>query len=221
MVKAAFLSKCLGLDALPLYCTTGLPTQRAETHNFCYIKSVFLHPKIHDRRLHDLFFWQTGLHRAYFLHQNHRPFLCPHRHLRGITRLASHWCRQPGCLGGNFALFNLLFLFYTLNFRTLLIQVDQEALRLNFGVFTWRVPRGNIAACRLDDDLPILMRYGGAGIHFMLVHGRYRASFNFLEYPRVVVELQEKVGPVRDISFTTRHPEQVTRLLRGAAPKEV
>jgi hypothetical protein len=115
----------------------------------------------------------------------------------------------------------LLFLFYTLNFRTLLIQVDQEALRLNFGVFTWRVPRGNIAACRLDDDLPILMRYGGAGIHFMLVHGRYRASFNFLEYPRVVVELQEKVGPVRDISFTTRHPEQVTRLLRGAAPKEV
>jgi hypothetical protein len=115
----------------------------------------------------------------------------------------------------------LLFLFYTLNYRTLLIQIDQEALRLNFGVFTWRVPRGNIAACRLDDDLPALMRYGGAGIHFMFIRKRYRASFNFLEYTRVVVELKEKAGPVQDISFTTRHPEEVTRLLRGAAPKEV
>jgi len=115
----------------------------------------------------------------------------------------------------------LLFLLYTLNYRTLLIQIDRDMLRLNFGVFTWRVPRGNIAACRLDDDLTALQRYGGAGIHFMLVRSRYRASFNFLEYPRVVVELKEKAGPVRDISFTTRHPEEITRMLQPTAHKEV
>ena len=58
------------------------------------------------------------------------------------------------------------------------------------------------------------MKYGGAGIHFMTVHNRYRASFNFLEYPRVVIAFKKKVGLVRDISFSTRRPEEVTRLIR-------
>lgn len=32
--------------------------------------------------------------------------------------------------------------------------------------------------------------------------------FNFLEYPRVVLELSKKMGPVRDVAFTTRQPEK-------------
>jgi hypothetical protein len=60
------------------------------------------------------------------------------------------------------------------------------------------------------------MRMGGAGIHFMMVRGRYRASFNFLEYPRVVIAFKKKVGPVRDISFTTRRPDDVIRLIKEA-----
>jgi len=57
---------------------------------------------------------------------------------------------------------------------------------------------------------------GGAGIHFMMIRKRYRASFNFLEYPRVVIALKRKVGPVQDISFSTRRPDDVLRLIREA-----
>lgn len=58
---------------------------------------------------------------------------------------------------------------------------------------------------------------GGAGIHFMTIRARYRASFNFLEYPRVVVAFKKKVGLVRDISFSTRRPDEVLRLIQEAA----
>ena len=92
------------------------------------------------------------------------------------------------------------FFFCALNYRTLRIRLTNKSLKLTFGIFTWTVPLENIEACRLD-EIPVLMRFGGAGIHFMLIRRRYRASFNFLEYPRVVIALKRKVGPVRDISF--------------------
>jgi hypothetical protein len=109
-----------------------------------------------------------------------------------------------------------MFLFYTINFRTLVLRLDRESLRLKFGLFCWKVPVKNIRECRLD-KLPTVMRYGGAGIHFMLIRGRYRASFNFLEHPRVVIQFKEKVGPVRDISFSTRYPDEVIRLVQETA----
>ncbi len=112
-----------------------------------------------------------------------------------------------------FAVFCAIFIFYSLNFRTLLIRIASESLKLTFGIFTWTVPLDNVEDCQLD-ELPALMKYGGAGIHFMLIRNRYRASFNFLEYPRVVVGFKRKRGPVRDISFSTRRPEEVVRLIR-------
>jgi hypothetical protein len=115
-----------------------------------------------------------------------------------------------------FALFFAFFLFYTLNYRTLVIRLSPDTLRLGFGVFAWTIRLDNVADCRLD-DLPLLMRCGGAGIHFMLIRRRYRASFNFLEHPRVVVALRRRIGPVRDVSFSTRRPDDVIRLLQAAA----
>jgi Ca2+/Na+ antiporter len=116
-------------------------------------------------------------------------------------------------LGAVFLVFFALFLFYSLDYRTLLIQISATALRLKFGIFSWTVPLDNIEDCRLD-ELPTVMRQGGAGIHFMLIRKRYRASFNFLEYPRVVVALKKKIGPVRDISFSTRQPDEIVRLTK-------
>jgi hypothetical protein len=78
------------------------------------------------------------------------------------------------------------------------------------------VPLDNLEECRLD-KIPLLMSMGGAGIHFMSIRKRYRASFNFLEYPRVVIAFKRKVGPVRDISFSTRRPDDVLRLVQEAA----
>lgn len=117
-------------------------------------------------------------------------------------------------LAGVFLTFFALFLFYVVNYRTLTIQITAQALNLTFGIFRWRVPRDNVADCQVD-ELPLLMKYGGAGIHFMFIRQRYRASFNFLEYPRVVVAFRKKVGPVRDISFSTRLLDTVLRLMLG------
>jgi Ca2+/Na+ antiporter len=113
-----------------------------------------------------------------------------------------------------FCLFGL-FLFYSVNYRTLIIHLTSESLKLTFGIFTWTVPLDNVEECRLD-DIPVLMRMGGAGIHFMSIRKRYRASFNFLEHPRVVIAFKRKVGPVRDISFSTRRPDDVLRLTQEA-----
>lgn len=112
------------------------------------------------------------------------------------------------CLSG-------FFLFYVVNYRTLIIRLTSESLKLTFGIFTWTVPLDNIEECRLD-YVPLFMRMGGAGIHFMVIRRGYRASFNFLEHPRVVIAFRRKVGPVRDISFSTRQPDDVIRLVREA-----
>jgi hypothetical protein len=107
----------------------------------------------------------------------------------------------------------ILFLFYSLNYRTLLIHLTPASLKLTFGIFTWTIPVDNIQECSLD-ELPVIMKYGGAGIHFMFIRKRYRASFNFLEYPRIVIAFKRKVGLVRDISFSTRQPGDVIHLIK-------
>lgn len=103
------------------------------------------------------------------------------------------------------------FLFYSLNYRTLVIRVSPNGLRLRFGLFEWTIPLESLEACSPD---PLsLWRVGGAGIHFTSVGRRYRAMFNFLEHPRLVVALKVKKGPVRDIAFSTRKPAELMRLL--------
>jgi len=111
--------------------------------------------------------------------------------------------------------FSCLFLFYVVNYKALIISITSESLNLSFGIFKWRVPFDNIENCKLD-ELPAFMKYGGAGIHFMNIRNRYRASFNFLEYSRVVIALKNKVGLVRDISFSTRQPEDILQIVQKA-----
>jgi len=93
------------------------------------------------------------------------------------------------------------------------IYLTSDSLKLTFGIFTWKVPMENIEDCHLD-EIPMVMRMGGAGIHFMTIRKRYRASFNFLEYPRVVIALKRKTGLVRDISFSTRQPDDVLYFIK-------
>jgi hypothetical protein len=112
-----------------------------------------------------------------------------------------------------FGCFSLFFLFYVFNYRVLFIQVSEDELTLKFGLFTWHISLDNIETCFIDETS--LWRIGGAGIHFTPLGGRYRAMFNFLEYPRVVVCLKEKKGPVRDIAFSTTRPDEVMGLLKG------
>ena len=123
-------------------------------------------------------------------------------------------------LAAVFLFFLALFLFYAVNYRTLSIRLTADVFKLSFGIFRWVIPLNNISDCQLDDNLPGLMKYGGAGIHFMFIDKRYRVSFNFLEYPRVVIGLKKKVGWVRDVSFSTCQPDELMRLIQGAVPTD-
>lgn len=114
-----------------------------------------------------------------------------------------------------FLIFFVVFLFYTVNYRVLIIRITPTSLILCFGIFTWKVLLENIASCRIDELTPV-EQYGGAGIHFMMVHGRYRANFNFLEFPRLVIMLKRKSGLVKDISFSTRRPDKILGIIINA-----
>jgi hypothetical protein len=116
-----------------------------------------------------------------------------------------------------FALF-LVFLFYSINYRTLRIRLSHDFLTLQFGLFRWKVSLDEIASCELD-DLPPLKKWGGAGIHWMWVRRRYRISYNFLEHHRIVVAFQKKKGWISDLSFSTRRPGRLLRLLRELTGK--
>jgi len=113
-----------------------------------------------------------------------------------------------------FLFFFIVFSFYSLNYRTLIIHITSDSLRLSFGVFSWTIPFSNVDTIQPDDELPALTKYGGAGIHFMLHQKRYRASFNFLEHSRVVLGLKRKAGLVRDISFSTCQPDEIIRIIQ-------
>ena len=125
-----------------------------------------------------------------------------------LALFAWHWS-SVGWNGWTitFLCVSAFFLSYSLNYRTLKIQLTSETLQLTFSIFTWKIAISDIKNCYLDENT--IWRFGGAGIHFMWIKGKYRAFFNFLEHPRVVVTLKKKKGPVREIAFSTKHPEQV------------
>ena len=112
-----------------------------------------------------------------------------------------------------FLCISVFFLFYVFNYRTLKIHLTHESLQLSFGIFTWTIPIAHIDHCYLD--APSIGSVGGAGIHFTWVKGNYRAFFNFLEYPRVVVAFKKKKGPVKEVAFTTQHPEKVMQIIQS------
>lgn len=107
----------------------------------------------------------------------------------------------------------LFFLFYSLNYHTLKIQISPDRLELQFGLFTWKVALSNIKRCQIDSNS--LWRLGGAGIHFTWIKGKYRVFFNFLEYPRVVLRLKKKQGLVQEIAFSTRQIEKVLEFIES------
>lgn len=112
-----------------------------------------------------------------------------------------------------FLFLGIFFFLYTVNYRVLRIEIDGGRLSLQFGLLRWRTEFSRMADCQLDDS-PWWIKYGGAGVHFAMVRGKYRVYFNFLEHPRVLVSLSVRQGPVRQICFTTRQPDQVLALLK-------
>ena len=136
--------------------------------------------------------------------------------LTAVFLTLSIWCWTTSGLSGWSVVLTILFtffLFYLFNYKTLKIRITPETLQLTFGIFTWKIPISIIKNCYLDENS--LLRLGGAGIHFMFIKGKYRAFFNFLEYPRVVLSLKKKHGVVQEVVFSTQHPEHVMELIQN------
>lgn len=119
---------------------------------------------------------------------------------------------------GLFIFLGLMFTFYVINFRVLKITITDQGIRLKFGLIPWITNFSNIQECMLD-DAPIIIKYGGAGVHFAFVRGEYRAFYNFLEYPRVLIRFKEKQGLVQALVFTTRQPDQVLETIQEHLPR--
>jgi hypothetical protein len=107
---------------------------------------------------------------------------------------------------------SLFFLFYFINYFTLDITITSQELILKFGVFRWRESQANMGLVS-QEDLPFWIRYGGAGIHFALVRGKYTLFYNFLDHPRLIFNLINKRGPVQQICISTCCPDQIRKLL--------
>jgi len=118
-----------------------------------------------------------------------------------------------GAMAGLFLFLSILFIFYVFNYRTLIIRISEEGLLLKFGVFRWNVPWSAVAEANPDNSS--LWRIFGAGIHFSIIGGRYRAMLNFLDHPRIVVKLRENRGLVRDLAFSTGRPDEILRIVKN------
>jgi len=122
-------------------------------------------------------------------------------------------------VGWRFFLGVLLFLgvfftIYVVNYRVLEITITYSHLKLRFGIVPWKTSLENIQAVELDDS-PALIKFGGAGVHFAFVNGKYRAFYNFLEYPRLLVYFREKQGLVQALVFSTRKPDKIQEILES------
>jgi hypothetical protein len=115
---------------------------------------------------------------------------------------------------GLYIVLGLFFLFYVFNYRVLDIMITKEHLILKFGLVPWKTRLKNINTVELDAS-PAIIKYGGAGVHFAFVQGKYRAYYNFLEFPRVVVSFKEKQGLIQALVFSTKQPDRVLAALNS------
>ncbi len=113
---------------------------------------------------------------------------------------------------GLYAFFGLVFFFYVINFRELEISITDQTLQLKFGVIGWSSNIENIKSSILYDP-PFWIKFGGAGVHFSMVDGDYKAFYNFLEYPRIMIGFHQKQGWVQSLVFTTRQPDKILEIL--------
>lgn len=99
----------------------------------------------------------------------------------------------------------LFFLVITINYFRLTIKIDHERLTVGYGVSKSKISWDNIEDCYLDETSSLW--YGGWGSRLGRVDGKWRAVYNVIGGPRVVVSLKE--GWIREVAFSTKDPEEV------------
>jgi hypothetical protein len=111
---------------------------------------------------------------------------------------------------GLYILMALLFLALAITFSTLVIELSPHSVVIGFGIIKRTIPWELIERCYVDEVTSL--RYGGWGIRIGWVRGKWRLVFNIIGAPRVVLTL--KRGRFDEFVFSTRHPDEVVRIIR-------
>lgn len=109
-----------------------------------------------------------------------------------------------------FLLIGLFFLGMALNFRTLRIELSQQAVMVGYGIAKRTIPWEVIERCYRDNVSNL--RYGGWGIRIGRVQGKWRLVYNTPGAPRVVLALNRGWFP--EFVFSTRHPDEVLKIIQ-------
>lgn len=107
------------------------------------------------------------------------------------------------------------------SFKRLVIEMTEEHITVGFGFFRRTIPWGRVKTVRRDERS--LLSYGGVGwrLGWSRRKGGWITAFVDPRNPRVVLQLRG--GRLRELVFSTRHPEEVCRLiaerLAGCPPR--
>ncbi|MBS3816457.1 MAG: hypothetical protein KGY76_02715 [Candidatus Thermoplasmatota archaeon] len=104
----------------------------------------------------------------------------------------------------------LFMLGITINFAKLSIKIDSEGISLGFGILRKKIPWQRVEDSYVDEASAL--RYGGWGLRFTRVEGKWRTAFNAVAGPRVVVSLNK--GFVREIVFSTKDTEKAIQTIK-------
>ncbi|HDS45134.1 MAG TPA: hypothetical protein ENN68_03420 [Methanomicrobia archaeon] len=104
----------------------------------------------------------------------------------------------------------LLFFALAMMFSTLVVKLSPRSVVVSFGLIKRSIPWELIERCYVDEVTSL--RYGGWGIRIGRVGGKWRLVFNIIGAPRVVLALKQ--GRFDEFVFSTRHPDEIVRMIR-------
>lgn len=105
---------------------------------------------------------------------------------------------------------SLFFLGITMVFSRLVIRITPASVTVGYGIFKHTIPWDNIENCFLDESSAV--KYGGSGIRIAKIGGKLRLVYSVIGGPRVVLSLKE--GKYQELAFSTKNPEEVTRIIK-------
>lgn len=104
----------------------------------------------------------------------------------------------------------LVFLAVGLNFARLTVRIDQRGISVAYGIINHNIRWENAVECYRDESSSL--RYGGWGIRFGRVDGKWRLVFNVIGGDRVVIKKNRGVWD--EFVFSTGNPEAVIEAVR-------
>lgn len=110
----------------------------------------------------------------------------------------------------------LLFLGLTFVFSRLIIKMTPSSISVGFGPLKYVILWQNVEDCFLDETSEL--KYGGSGIRMTRVEGKSRIVYSIVGGPRVVLSLKE--GRYKELAFSTRHPQEVMKVIKEWAHLE-